>query len=281
MEVKNVKFGIKGIATGVDAHKTGELAEKAEKLGYDYIAHTNHIGKSLYPLATLPYMAAKTTTFMLGALYPVPRYIPSQLATWLANLDYLSNGRVIAIFGAGHGFDEFINYSPSQGVYPEASVRVSQYIEGLKLIKKMWTSRGEVQFKGKYYTLKDAVLYPQPIQKPHPAIWQPGGKPLMLKIAAKYCDGWVGPIWGPLAITPEEFELNVKTIQRHGQKYNRDMSKFAFVCQGTQSGGDTAEMVEKYRAAGAQYYHIGGPDNFNEHANWLRKFAEEVIPSFK
>ncbi len=277
-----MKFGIKGIARGEDANKTGELAAEAERLGYEYMLHTNHIGKSLYPLATMPYIAAKTTTFMLGSIYPIPRYIPSHLATFIANLDYLSNGRSLAGFGAGHGFDEFINYSPSPGVYPDAGLRVSQYEEGLRLIKKLWTSRGrEVNFKGKYYKTFDAIIYPEPVQKPHPPIWQIGGGRRMLKIAAKYCNGWVGPVWGPLALTPEEFEAKVKTIKKYAKEYNRDISKFAFVCQGTQRGGDDAEMVESYRAVGAQYYHVGGPSSFNENIAWLKKFAQEVIPSFK
>jgi len=64
------------------------------------------------------------------------------------------------------------------------------------------------------------------------------------------------------------------------------MSKFNFVTMGSVS--DTAELIEKYRAAGANYHISGGPlvagrpvrgkpEEFIKH---LQKFAKEIIPSF-
>ena len=131
---------------------------------------------------------------MLGALYPIPRYIPSHLATFIANLDYLSQSRALACFSTGHGHGEFLNYSPFPGVFPEVGMRVVQYEEGLRLILKLWTRHGDVNFKGKYYSLLDVTIFPKPVKQPHPLIWHAGGGSRTLKIAAKYCDGVVNGV---------------------------------------------------------------------------------------
>jgi alkanesulfonate monooxygenase SsuD/methylene tetrahydromethanopterin reductase-like flavin-dependent oxidoreductase (luciferase family) len=34
----------------------------------------------------------------------------------------------------------------------------------------MWTEKRRASFEGKYYTIKDAICNPKPIQKPHPLI---------------------------------------------------------------------------------------------------------------
>ena len=274
-----MKFGMSGI----------NVAVEAEKLGYDAVFTADHPGRNMLDTwIALAWVAGKTSSLRLGTtVTPVPSYVPMRLAKQIATVDFLSNGRTIPGFGGGHGWIDFRNYHP-QGVYPQPPERVAQYVEGLKLILRVWTAppNEEVFFKGKYYSVEDATLWPRPVQKPHPPIWQGGGGPYMLKLAAKYFNGWIGPTWGPLELTPQEFGAKVKKIQTHAKKYNRDMSKFNFVTMGSVS--DSAELIEKYRAAGANYHISGGPlvagrpvrgkpEEFIKH---LQKFAKEIIPSF-
>lgn len=97
------------------------------------------------------------------------------------------------------------------GYYDDPKTRVERFLEGLQIIIKLWTEE-RVTFKGKYYKLENATLLPKPLQKPHPPIW-PGGFSLrILKISAKYRNGWFvhREAWAPEkggygAPTPEEY----------------------------------------------------------------------------
>jgi alkanesulfonate monooxygenase SsuD/methylene tetrahydromethanopterin reductase-like flavin-dependent oxidoreductase (luciferase family) len=52
----------------------------------------------------------------------------------------------------------------------------------------LWTQK-IANFRGKYYSIKDAISYPKPVQKPHPTIMVGGsGEKYLLKVAAKYAD---------------------------------------------------------------------------------------------
>ncbi|MFQ6123007.1 MAG: LLM class flavin-dependent oxidoreductase [Candidatus Heimdallarchaeota archaeon] len=44
-------------------------------------------------------------------------------------------------------------------------------------------------FEGTYYTTKDAINEPKPVQKPHPPIWVGGWGLKSLKVAVQYGDG--------------------------------------------------------------------------------------------
>lgn len=263
------------------SEKVGDLAVEVEKLGYDAIFRADHIGGRMYdPWITLAYIAAKTTTLRLGTIVTaVTRYVPGYLAQLISTVDVLSKGRTIAGFGAGHNIAEYVNYSP-QGVYPKPRERVAQYKEALQLIRRLWIAPPyeEVNFEGKYYTMVDAHLFPPTVQKPHPPIWQGGGGNYMLKIAAEYCDGWIGMAWGALTVTPEEYEAKVKKIKNHAKKINRDMSKFTFVVGGMSS----AEMIEEYKTAGAQFFNFDTrAASLEKYVELMQKYATEIIPSFK
>ena len=279
----DMKFGVSGQVPPID------VAVEAEKLGYDGLFLADHPGMTMLETwIALAWVAGQTTKLRLGTtVTPVPAYVPMRLAKQISTVDMLSNGRTIAGFGAGHGWIDFRNFHP-QGVYPRAKERVAQYVEGLKLILRLWTAPAEeeVHFEGKYYSLEDATLWPKPVQKPHPPIWQGGGGDYMLRIAAKYLNGWLGPTWGPLGISPEVYGAKVKKILAYGKRYNRDMSKFTFVVYG--SVADSAEQIEKYRAAGSNYHIVTGRlaagrpvrDPPEEYIRLLQKFAKEIMPSF-
>ena len=59
---------------------------------------------------------------------------------------------------------------------------------------KLWTE-DEVNFEGKYYQAKGAVLDPKPIQKPYPKILFGSRGTRMLKLAGQYGDICFFPPW--------------------------------------------------------------------------------------
>ncbi len=81
--------------------------------------------------------------------------------------------------------------------FPKANIRIENLGEALEVIRQLWTQERS-NYQGKYYSLKDAVCEPKPLQKPHPPITVGGGgEKLTMKITAKYADRFD---WGSLVI---------------------------------------------------------------------------------
>ena len=83
-----------------------------------------------------------------------------------ATLDVISGGRLIFGIGAGWIRKEHIAYGIP---FSKPSTRIEQLRESLQIIKKMWTEE-KASFRGKYYTITEAIVNPKPVQKPHPPI---------------------------------------------------------------------------------------------------------------
>lgn len=166
-----------------------EAIKKADSLGIDGFVLPDHYmslqgNETLETWVTLAYFAAVTNHIRLGTLVtPIPLRPPQVLAKMVSTVDVLSKGRSFLGVGAGWSKEEFEAYSQ----WDEPKVRVEKVDEGVALIKKLWTEP-IVDFKGRYYRAKRAVLLPKPVQKPHPPLLF-GGKGIeMLKLAGKYAD---------------------------------------------------------------------------------------------
>ena len=74
-------------------------------------------------------------------------------------------------------------------MFPEKpAVRIKQMEEAIQLILKMW-SEPRATFDGKYFHIKEAMLEPKPVQKPHPPILIGGsGEQLTLRAVARWGD---------------------------------------------------------------------------------------------
>jgi F420-dependent oxidoreductase-like protein len=157
--------------------------------GYDHLIphYKDDIEKNIFECFTLlSITAAITQRIKIGQVVLCNSYRnPSLLAKMLSTLDVISNGRVELGIGAGWFKEEYIAYG-----YDFASnlTRIKQLDESLKIIKAMWTEK-QASFEGKYYTIKEAICNPKPIQKPHPLIMVGGsGEKYLLKVVAKHAD---------------------------------------------------------------------------------------------
>jgi alkanesulfonate monooxygenase SsuD/methylene tetrahydromethanopterin reductase-like flavin-dependent oxidoreductase (luciferase family) len=89
--------------------------------------------------------------------------------------------------------------------------RWPRFSEALQMIVMILTSSDNnngndmlFAYKGRYYTLKDALLTPKPVQKPHPPIYVGSwGSDVGLKRLAKYSNGWMASAYN---ITPAKFK---------------------------------------------------------------------------
>ena len=98
-------------------------------------------------------------------------------------------------------------------VFPKLSVRIERLSEALEVIKQLWTQE-KANYQGKYYTLKDAVCEPKPLQKPYPPITVGGsGETLMRKVTAPYADRFD---WGFLP-SIEEYKCKLAVLEKRLQ----------------------------------------------------------------
>jgi probable F420-dependent oxidoreductase len=171
------------------------VAKRAEELGYDAIAASEHI---VMPPDLVPEMGAYWTdaltvmTFAAGAttrirvnssVIVLPYHEPIAYAKAISTLDVLSGGRVTVTFGVGMARGEF----RALGVPFEKRGRVTdEYIDVLRVL---WTAE-KPEFHGEFVDFADIYFEPKPVQKPHPPIWIAGSSMAALRRAARIGNGW-------------------------------------------------------------------------------------------
>ena len=183
------------------------LAQYAEALGYDSLSVNDHIvfhTSWLDAIATLSAVAAATTRILIGtSILNIVVRNPVVCAKALAAIDILSSGRLFAGVGPGSHIGDY----DACGIdFNERWPRFSEALEILvKLLNSSNNHSGEpLDYNGKYYTLKDMLLTPKPVQKPHPPIYVGSwGSDAGLKRLAKYSNGWMASAYN---ITPAKFK---------------------------------------------------------------------------
>lgn len=130
-------------------------------------------------------MAMATSHVRLGLLVTGITYRnPALLAKIATTVDHLSNGRLEFGIGAAWATNEHEMYGISGLEH-----RVGLFSEGLQVIRSLWTE-DRTNFDGRYYTMRNAVANPKPVQQPYPPIWIGSGGPSMLRLTARHADVW-------------------------------------------------------------------------------------------
>jgi probable F420-dependent oxidoreductase len=187
-----MKFGLIPVEESRFFPESLRQVELAEMVGFDSIWLEEHHGTGRHyhpsPFIYLAGYATRTERLILGTdIAVLPLYHPVRVAEDVAQLDVMSNGRVILGVAIGYRPEEFAAFqTPLEG-------RGAQFVEMLKLIHQLWTEE-KVTFGGERYPLHEFTLEPRPIQRPRPPIWLGGWGKLALKRAAVLGDAWVpGP----------------------------------------------------------------------------------------
>jgi alkanesulfonate monooxygenase SsuD/methylene tetrahydromethanopterin reductase-like flavin-dependent oxidoreductase (luciferase family) len=182
------------------------LAQYAEALGYDSLSVNDHIvfhTSWLDAVSTLSAVAASTIRILIGtSILNIVVRNPVVCAKALAGIDILSSGRLFAGVGPGSYRGDY----DACGIdFSERWPRFSEALEILVALLSNESSKSRrFDYKGKYYTLKDMSLTPNPIQKPHPPIYVGSwGSDVGLKRVAKYSNGWMASAYN---ITPAKFK---------------------------------------------------------------------------
>jgi probable F420-dependent oxidoreductase len=167
-----------------DAASWAALARRAESDGFEALTVADHPGLTASPFVALAAAASATTTIRLGT-YVANCGVrePVQLASDVATLDLLSNGRALLGLGAGHTPAE---WTMSGRAYPVPAARVARLIETAQVVTRLLAGE-RVTLHGAAMRIDDAVL-----EAPRPHSRVPllvgGGNRALLQFAAQTAD---------------------------------------------------------------------------------------------
>ena len=169
-----------------------EQARAADAAGFDAFSMGDHYNiPGLQRLNQVPALArlcaevkrcaVGTAVMLLGLRHPVT------VASELASLDVINNGKSFFAFGLGYRDDELNAFNLTK------TKRFHRFVEGVEIIKRLWTE-DHVDFEGKEFHVKDVTVDPKPLQKPRPPIWIAANSDAGVVRAARIGDGWmIGP----------------------------------------------------------------------------------------
>ena len=163
-----MEFGFRNGGSARDAFRDGfKLVDAGESWGLDsaWLAEFHFMpDRSVLssPIVLAGAIAARTKRMRIGtAVYVLPLTNPLRVAEEVATLDQISGGRLD--FGIGRsGFAR--QYKIYDIDYGESQAR---FAEAVAVLRFAW--KGErFSYDGVYFQVRDALVVPEPVQKPHP-----------------------------------------------------------------------------------------------------------------
>jgi alkanesulfonate monooxygenase SsuD/methylene tetrahydromethanopterin reductase-like flavin-dependent oxidoreductase (luciferase family) len=196
-------------------------AKRAEDLGFDSIWVMDHYWNP-YQLDYYTFEALTALAALGSVVHHVrlgtcvicnPVRHPSNLATVIASLDTITNGRIDVGMGSGWGGKE----AKMLGIeWPPYGTRVAMLEESIQVLGLLLSGE-RASFDGRYYNLDDARIGPSPVQRPHPPIWVGGTSESVQEIIAKFGDAWL-----PEAISPVVLKEGGSKIRSRAQQLGRN-----------------------------------------------------------
>jgi F420-dependent oxidoreductase-like protein len=229
------------------------IAEAADKSAFDSIYTYDHFLPYYAPsneknffecFSLLSSLAAITKRVKLGQAVTCNSYRnPALLAKMLSTLDVISNGRVEIGIGAGWNQEEYIQYGYN---FDSGLIRIRQLDESLSVIKAMWT-QDRANFSGKFYSIKDAICNPKPIQKPHPIVMIGGsGEKYLLKVVARHANRYNHPA-GSSEILKRKISVIIEHCNAIGRNYKDIDYSVLISCLIVQTDEEVKEKIKQLR----------------------------------
>ena len=192
--------------------------------GYDHLMPIfgDMDGPNFECYTTMAAIAAATKRIRVGALVSGVAYRnPALQIKEATQVDVISGGRFDFGIGAGWAEREFKAFHLP---FAEPKERIGMLRETLDIAKLLWSGdpRKKVSYEGKYASITDCFLNPQPVQLPHPPILiGGGGEQLTLRVVARHADIWHG--FGD----PATLSRKIGLIDEYARGYGRDPQSIA------------------------------------------------------
>jgi alkanesulfonate monooxygenase SsuD/methylene tetrahydromethanopterin reductase-like flavin-dependent oxidoreductase (luciferase family) len=183
-----VRFGIVHPLLGADLAWPDLLqrVQQAEALGFDAYWFSDHPLLNPDCWTRIAGLAATTQTIRLGTMVSCIYYRhPALLARIVADVDRMSDGRVILGLGIGDFVPEFEQLGLA---FPPTPVRQQALEEAIRILRGVW---GEAPFtlEGETFRVRGAHVQPAPLQQPRvPILIAGAGERVTLRQVAVFAD---------------------------------------------------------------------------------------------
>lgn len=190
-----------------------EMVEGLEDRRFDtlWMSDIPMLGTSWDPVVGLALAAGRTRRLKLGAnVVPVGRN-PFRLAKELAQLDRLSNGRLLLSFVPG------LDHPGERKAMGVGGADRGRYLEEVIPLIRRWWGGETVDHRSERFDFRGIRLDPGPAQAPL-EIWMGGHGPKTLERIGRVADGWLGA-----AVGPAEAGGAIRTIQEAAARAEREI----------------------------------------------------------
>lgn len=215
-------------------------AERAEQLGFESLWAWDHVLLGVEPnfpildsISTLTALAVRTTRIKLGTgVLVLPLRNPVIAAKMLASLDQISKGRLLLGVAAGWYAREF----DAVGIPFKQRGRILD--RNLDVLARLWTE-DRVTLRVDALNLRQAVLAPQPFQRPRPPILIGGYVDAVLRRAGRVGDGWLTYFYAP-----DSFRRSWQKVLDYAREAGRDPASLTATNQLAISVGASRAAVD-------------------------------------
>lgn len=210
-----MRFGIHAGPQDCTVDELRQLWPIADERGFSWCSVWDHLYSvsdlsnpakpCLDAVATMAALATATRNVQVGCLvFCVGYRNPGVLAKAAVTIDHLSGGRAALGLGCGWNENEFRAFGIP---FLPIKQRLDQLEEHVVVVKRLLAGE-RVTFAGEHVQLADAICVPGPVRGTLP-IWIGGqGEKRLLRMVAKYADGWNVPFLAPEVYTQRNGVLN-------------------------------------------------------------------------
>jgi F420-dependent oxidoreductase-like protein len=283
MSTHPIRFGIQTPQQHTTWPEILSLWQEIDTLGYDTAWVFDHFlpifsdptGPCLEAWTALSALAVATRKVRLGVMVTGNTYRhPAVLAKMATTVDIISGGRLILGIGAGWFEQEHQEYGIP---FHTTGGRLRRLEEAIEIIKRLWTDE-RANFSGRYHELRNASFKPKPLQQPHPPIMiGASGENMALGIVARHAQMWNS--FG----TPEVFRHKIERLNDHCERAGRDPATIekSVLLSGQFPLNEAHRQIDEYAAAGVTHLIFSLSASANSDREFVRRFAEEIIPAYK
>lgn len=210
IRASKIRFAVTPPAAALLASDFDDYLHHCEQLGFDTVWLSDvPLGDQGDPLFSLCYAAGRTKRLKLGAnIVPLGRN-PLWLAKQLAQLDRLSNGRLLLSFVPGLGT------AAERAALGYSSGDRGAALEAILAMLRSWWDGRAVTASCHAARFEQLRLEPRPCQQPL-EVWLGGKGSLALERVARVGDGWLTSV-----VTPAEARVGRETIEARAAELGR------------------------------------------------------------
>ncbi len=227
---ETIRFGL-AYGPRSDWLECRDLVQEAEALGFDSYWTMDHPTSGMDCWTLLSALAVTTRSIQLGVAVNCIFYrSPALLARMAADVDRLSEGRLILGLGIGNHEKEFAKLGIP---FLPVSERQEVLAETLQIVEGLWGST-PFTYTGKHFQVSEATVRPGPVQQPHvPVLLAGGGERVTLRQVAQFADvanfGADKRVGG--AFTPADIARKYAVLRKHcatlGRNYDSILRSYS------------------------------------------------------